>query len=141
MTLQPESAYEFTLAALCVWREARGESAEGKRAVAWVIRNRALTPSWWGSGWSGVILKPFQFSSFNSSDPNAVKWPAKGDPAWMECLNAAAEVFEGEAQDDPTRGATHYYDDSIPKPEWTRAMIPVLKVGRLNFYKETLSNV
>jgi len=63
---------------LCVWREARGEGMLGKRGVAQVIQNRANDPSWWGHDIRSVILKPWQFSSFNMADPNSEKWPAVG---------------------------------------------------------------
>ena len=36
------------LLARTVWGEARGECFRGKLAVAWVARNRAEHPRWWG---------------------------------------------------------------------------------------------
>ena len=108
---------------------------EAKRAVAWTIRNRAQNPSWWGSGYADVILKPYQFSSFNSNDPNATKLPRPSDPSWLNSMQAAKEAWWNQGPD-PTGNATHYFDDSIPKPSWTASMTPTLKVGKLNFYRE-----
>lgn len=128
---------DLTLLELCVWREARGEGFEGKRGVAWTIRNRVTHPKWWGHDWHSVILKPWQFSSFNLQDPNNTRWPADDDPSFADCCAAAVPVYNiGDT--DPTDGATHYYDTSIdfpkawgPQGEW----VNTLNVGRLKFWK------
>ena len=135
----PEQAYELILLMLCIWREARGEPMSAKHGVGWVIRNRALKSgkSWWGDSYVGVILKPWQFSSFNPSDPNAAKFPMPDDPSFGECLLAAKHVYDGTAADN-TGGATSYYDDSIAAnpPKWAATLTPSAKIGRLNFFKE-----
>lgn len=135
--MTPQEAYHFILLTLCIWREARGEDLAAKRAVAWCIRNRVTDPGWWGRSWADVVLKPYQFSSFNQGDPNATKFPGPDDAAWLNSITAAHDAFYGKG-DDPTKGATHYYDDSIAKnpPAWASKMVPTLKVGKLNFYKE-----
>jgi N-acetylmuramoyl-L-alanine amidase len=121
---------------LCVWREARGEGILGKRGVAHVIQNRADDPSWWGHDVRSVILKPWQFSSFNAADANSNKWPAEGDPSFQDCDNICEAVAAGK-DEDLTAGATSYYDVSIPAPRWTLdgSNVPTLSVGRLRFYK------
>lgn len=119
---------------LCVWREARGEGFLGKRGVAHVIRNRASEPSWWGHDIRTVILKPYQFSSFNANDPNADKWPEDADPSWADCQEAATWVLAG-TDNDITSGAQFYYDISIPEPEWAADYTLTLVAGRLRFYK------
>lgn len=131
-----DQIYEMFLLALCIWREARGEILDAKRGVAWVVRNRAAHPSWWGSDFISVILKPAQFSSFNANDPNAVKWPSPADASWIASLEIAAEVFAG-AVPDPTGGATYYFDDSIAEnpPAWAAQLEPCAKIGRLNFFR------
>src|SRR5580698_3087561 len=114
MTPQPYNTLsDLELCALCVWREARGEGLLGKRGVAHVILNRASEPGWWGSTIQSVILFPFQFSSFNPSDPNADKWPLEDDPSWMDSLNVAQDVLVNN-DSDITNGAVYYYDISIP---------------------------
>lgn len=125
------------LLALCCWREARGESMDGKLAQCWSVKNRILHPAWWGHDWSTVILKPWQYSSFNANDPNAEKWPSEADPSWGQCQEAAETVILDKISD-PTNGATHYYDISITFPkawgnenEWENT----LNVGRLKFWK------
>lgn len=134
MNFTESDLYPCFLLALVVWREARGEPVPGKLAVAWSIRNRVQHPSWWGQDWVTVILKPWQYSSFNPTDPNAVKWPSETDSAWQACLDVATQVYAGQGTD-PTSGAHSYYDDSIPPPEWTKAMTATVKVGALNFFR------
>jgi N-acetylmuramoyl-L-alanine amidase len=130
--------YELVLLAIVVWREARGESIEAKRAVAWSIRNRVQHPGWWGSGWVGVILKPFQYSSFNHNDVNAVKWPSVDDASWNDCMTVANEVYSGNCGD-TTDGATHYFDKSLDAhpPDWATdgSMVRTVDVGSLHFWK------
>jgi N-acetylmuramoyl-L-alanine amidase len=124
------------LMTLCVWREARGEGILGKRGVAQVIQNRANDPSWWGHDVRSVILKPWQFSSFNAADPNSEKWPAEGDPSFQDCAEVCAAVATGK-HEDITSGATSYYDISIPPPAWAAngSNVLTLAVGHLRFYK------
>jgi N-acetylmuramoyl-L-alanine amidase len=122
------------LLALCVWREARGEILLAKLAVAWSIRNRVMRPSWWGKTWEDVILKPWQYSSFNAKDPNATKLPHSEDLSWEASWQAAEEAFLGTGSD-PSEGATSYHDTSITPPEWTKEMIVTVKIGALIFYR------
>ncbi|HSO43463.1 MAG TPA: cell wall hydrolase, partial [Rhodospirillales bacterium] len=55
--------------AATIWGEARGESEEGKLAVASVIANRATRPGWWGRDIRSVCLATAQFSCW---------WDAQG---------------------------------------------------------------
>lgn len=127
------------LLAMCIWGEARGEGTAAKLGVACVVRNRVNLRRY-GSGYSGVILKPYQFSCFLENDPNRAKLlePTKHEtPAvWQECLGIADAVMRGAL--DMTQGATHYFDDSMIRnpPSWAAKMRPTVKFGRLNFYRE-----
>lgn len=136
----PDQAYEFSLLLLCIWREARGESDEAKQAVGWCIRNRVFRPgkTWYGDDWEDVILKPWQFSSFNASDPNATKFPLPTDPSFRSCLYAAKYAYE-QLGGDPTMGATYYFDDSLAAnpPKWAATMRRTVQIGKLIFYAET----
>lgn len=134
--MTPEDAYKVILLALCVWREARGEIVAAKYAVAFSIRNRVLHPSWWGDSWESVILKPFQYSSFNAKDPNAVKFPVPADTSWQASVAAALAAFNSTCPD-PTEGSTHYFDRSLDAspPEWTVEMIHVIDIGNLRFFR------
>ena len=142
MLLNKDQAWEFSLLALCIWREGRNQPFRAKRGIGWAVRNRVFHPtrSWWGSDWEDVILKPWQFSSFNPTDPNAVKFP--GDPhgrsveaiAWRECLSAAEDVYTSQVAD-PTGGATHYHTVGIEPPKWTQGAIFTVQLGDHLFYK------
>jgi spore germination cell wall hydrolase CwlJ-like protein len=130
------------LLSLCVWREARGEPAEGQRGVAWVVKNRTLKSSWWNGhneqNYHAVILQPFQFSSFNSQDTQSQRWPRDDDPSFVDCKTAAEGVYTGTDTEDPTAGATSYYDTSISWPAawgYEADYVNTLNVGRLKFYK------
>src|SRR5215813_5580046 len=95
------------LLALCIWREARGEGMFGRRGVGCTVRNRINAHSYFGHDYATVILKPYQFSSFNVSDTNSTRWPIDGELSWMGCLAEANEVLGG--CDDVTNGALFYY--------------------------------
>ena len=132
-----EEAWELSLLALCIWREAQGEITEAKRAVAWAIRNRVKNGVVWdGVDYPSVILKPKQFSCFNPGDPNAVKFPASNDTSWQASLMAAEAAYRGLG-DDPTGGATHYFDKSMDAapPAWAAKMTHLCDIGNFNFYK------
>ena len=129
-----EEVPKVYLTALCAWREARGESDEGIRAVLHVIDNRARKPSWWGSGHEEVVLKPYQFSSFNADDPNASKLPRSGDARFRWIMDRAALVIMRE-DEDLTGGATHYHTLEI-SPPWADGMVKCATIGSHVFYKE-----
>lgn len=138
--MNPQDAYSFILFALCIWRESRGELITTKQAVAWSIKNRVLSPGWWGHSWTGVILMPWQYSSFNHNDPNATKWPVTTDPSWTDSLTVAEQVFNADPLlPDPTHGATSYFDQSLDTdpPKWAidGSMVKTVDFGRLHFYK------
>lgn len=138
LTLTPAQMWELMLLSLCVWREARNQDYLGKIAVAWSIRNRVLKPgkTWWGDDWEEVILKPYQFSSFNPNDPNANKLP--GDPtqdkSWDASLQAATLAYMATGND-PTDGATHYYNPKVvAEPAWAKTGKFVKTIGDHRFY-------
>ena len=131
-------SYELIMLALVLWREARGESLDAKRAVAWSIRNRVRKPSWWGKDWIEVITKKFQYTSMTfAGDPNLVLWPRSIDLNWQGALSIATEVMAGQGSD-PTGGATHYFDKSLDAnpPSWSKvsSSVHTVDVGAFHFY-------
>ena len=125
-----------------LWGEARGEDLIGQIAVAWTIRNRVFdgkTKSWWGEGYAGVCLKPWQFSCWNKKDPNYVYLSGVKPIPFREFAQAkiaADHVIAGTAPD-PTGGATHYYATTMPKaPAWTVGAKQTLKLGHHVFFKD-----
>jgi spore germination cell wall hydrolase CwlJ-like protein len=115
------------LLALCVWRESRGEPDAGKLGVAYSVINRVQRPCWWGNTIHTVVLKPYQYSSFNPDDVNADLWPQDDDPSWKASQEAAQAAIGNEP--DPTEGATHYHATDIDFPKgW----------GNIAEYQQTL---
>lgn len=144
-------AYKFSVLVLAIWREARGEPFEAKLGVANVIRNRVNSSKFkqWGLGWDGVVLQPWQFSSFNppkrdpsgkviSIDSNAYQIPLANDPAMADCIKAAEMVFNGNGLDN-TNGACYYFDKSMDKnmPAWALdgSHVRTADIGSFHFYK------
>lgn len=126
------------IVALCIYREARGESPEARRAVGCVIRNRVQRPAWWGKDWFSVVTKSFQFSSFNKGEPNSVVFGAPGDPVWEDCYNAALDVING-TQPDITGGATFYFSVPIQiEPVWATKYKHLCDIGAFRFFTDLI---
>lgn len=129
------------LMAMCLWGEARGESTQGKLAVAHVIINRAggaqAIEEW--PRIRPVILKPLQFSSFNHDDPNRDKLlhAHQSDPiSWGECI-AVARLALGGFTTDLTGGAVNYLTtallESDKAPAWAKGMKVHATIGAHTF--------
>jgi len=154
--MQPVTAYDRDMAIRTLLGEARGESPDGQRAVAWVIRNRAdiarlfmgrtgRPHRLFGDGsLAGVVRAPLQFSCWNGNDPNAAiiaAWDPGRRPygALGEILD---QVVAAPAAADPTQGATHYFTAAAPRgaatwpPKWAAAMAPRGRIGAHLFYRE-----
>jgi len=108
---------EGVILRMCLWAEARGEGALGQLAVLWVIYNRALKNN---ASMKHEVLRPLQFSSFNSNDPNRAKLMTaySDDPAGWAAAEAVCVLFDSKATVDVTLGATHYYNPSVVQPKW-----------------------
>jgi spore germination cell wall hydrolase CwlJ-like protein len=122
--------------------EARGESLVGQIAVAWTIRNRVndgKAKSWWGEGYAGVCQKPYQFSCWNRNDPNFAYLSGAKQIPFREFAQAqiAADLVIAGKVPDPTRGATHYFATSMPKPPtWERGAKRTFLLGHHVFFKD-----
>lgn len=91
---------------------------EARIAIGWVIRNR-VEDSRWPDKYYQVITTPEHVSSFNEGDENR---PYVEDPlqthkdidqeAWIHTCDIAGKIINSKLSD-PTKGANHYYDDSI----------------------------
>ena len=134
--LYPEPDHDISaqpaeiLGALTVLGEARGETQAGKLAVAHVIRNRMAKS---GRSVADTVLAPWQFSCWNTGDPNrlyleeTIHKAAKNLPLdlWVRCLTAFVNA-SNKSEPDPTGGATHYCvsilwgvdDAGRRKPRW-----------------------
>lgn len=130
--------------AATLYGEARGEGEAGLEAVASVILNRVVIAKATGRKQFGdgsirsCCLKPWQFSSWNQSDPNRAKLLAldfaNPMPILAQCLAVACRAIAGELPD-TVGGATFYKTNVLPWPaEWGHAVAPVKVVGHQSFY-------
>ena len=133
---------ETKLLALCIYGEARGEPMASRLGCASVIMNRKKAGGWYGSTIRDVILKPKQFSCFNSNDPNyiglmaiASNWERMydKDKALRECFSIAYAVVEGDMPDN-VLGATHYKTIKCVA-SWAASMQLVATLGHHEFYR------
>jgi len=128
--LVPDSA----LATICIWQEARGESYEGKLAVAEVIRNRMNRNDSSDGTVAGTVLRPFQFSGFGAQDSNLI--PSfkidDTDPVVIDCLRAWNE----SRNTNRANGAVLYYAKTIAPPGWVKNCVQVAEIGHHLFFVE-----
>jgi hypothetical protein len=135
MPLAP--TYDIEIGARTVFAEARGEGQEGMRAVAWAIVNRHDSGKWYsGESLAECCLMPFQFSCWNTNDPNRIAAAriADNDPLLALCRGYIQSAMLN-AGDDPTHGATHYVAETIPLPEWAKNAMQTAHIGRHIFFK------
>jgi spore germination cell wall hydrolase CwlJ-like protein len=137
------------LLAMLLFGEARGESRQAIRAVAQVAVNRARFPhTVFGSRPYGsfednlrlVILQPKQFSCFLPGDPNYPKVlrPLQYEEAWVwrMCLDIARDAIrDHRGADAVTANSDHYFDDSLPRPNWADPARQTVEIGRLRFFR------
>ncbi len=125
------------LIARTVFGEARGETHQGKVAVAWVIKNRVDNPSWWGTTVQEVCLNPFQFSCWNRRDPNHDTTLATplDDERLAEIVQLCDGVSAGRIKD-PTNGADSYCETPLRHQlAWAKHRSPTAVIGHHTFYK------
>lgn len=94
---------------------------EGKVAVAAVVLNRVERPGF-PKTVKGVAHQPLQFSCYNK---NVRKRLYYGDiPQWA--WDAARAAARGQ---DPSNGATHYFNPYLVRPSWARNMRFIKRIG------------
>lgn len=135
------SERSIEIVAKTIYGEARGEyySQNGGLssliAVANVIYNRFNQSG--EKCVENVCVKPKQFSCWNSNDPNlaVIENVTEIDPVYRICQQTAVNVLS-ENWPDITKGATHYYSDSLKNsPYWAVGVDPTVKIGKHIFLK------
>ena len=131
---------EVDILARTLWGEARNQGNEGMEAVANVVLNRVRYAQekngfWWGDDIIQVCQKAYQFSCWNSSDPNSRKARAVDtrDLYFVTALRIARRAVI-DALSDNTNGATHYHTTAI-KPYWAKGVTPCARIGDHVFYR------
>lgn len=104
-------------------------------AVAWVIRNR-VEAGYFGKGYTGVCLKPSQFSCWNSTRPEKITISPK-DRRWRMCIDVANYVMAAPAIFNPLPAVTHYFNPVLCWPDWVKNMTQIHYNLQLNhiFFK------
>lgn len=125
---------DYEIMAKTIFGEARGEERTGQLAVACCIFNRFKSKKWFSaSSVAGVCQKPYQFSCWNKSDPNAQKIANLSYATYSKYFDVIKEALEF----DITNGATHYYaPKSCPKPKWAEGKKPCYICGNHEFFKD-----
>jgi hypothetical protein len=147
----------FTLA---LGREAGNQKDDAIMCVACSIRNRVLRPNFWnwGSDYESVLEKKWAYSSIEgpANDPNLLKYPNLNAEPWERCLAIAELVYAGGVND-PTDGATHYFDISLDpeqpgglslgkpdrRPSWgtNGSMVHTYDCGSFHFFRPAVINL
>ncbi len=138
----PASADQDTVTlAKTLWGEARGEDKPGMEAVAAVIINRLNSRYRGRTSASAVCTDPFQFSCWNTSDPNRAKLAridSQPDDDFRTALEISQRALAGGLSD-PTFGARHYVSTLLPaalRPDWLRDKRPCRVIGHHEFYND-----
>jgi N-acetylmuramoyl-L-alanine amidase len=154
--LEPLSdAQVFTVV---LYGEVRSEPLTGIVAVANVVRNRVKAdlhndgkPDWWGEGYRGVLLKPWQFSCLHpqggfrnyervkalAADLAAGK---SGDAKYLTCAWVArgvlGDILPADLKGCDVKGANHYHTAALtPRPTWAQNRTPLVQIGSHVFYQ------
>ncbi|WP_217705670.1 cell wall hydrolase [Peristeroidobacter soli] len=138
----PEPADELSALAKTMWGEARGEGAEGMSAVAHVVLNRVARQTYWGKTVAAVCLRPYQFSCWNTDDPNRSQLLklTSANGIYSLALQLAQQLRDLDpterARQDTTSGATHYHARTITPPRWARGRTPCARIRNHLFYRD-----
>ena len=124
------------IAILTIRQEAEAESFEGKVAVAEVIWRRTQQKYNSNGTVIGTCLRAYQFSGWNTSDPNRIRCMMSDDEELIiqDCKRAWKTVQEGS---NITNGALLYYNPKVIKipPDWVKNCDQVVVIGNHTFYK------
>jgi hypothetical protein len=132
-------AYEISMLALMIWREARNSSSDAQFQVGWTVRNRVDNPKWWGETYSEVITKKWQYSSMAApGDKQLILYPSVADDRFIHCLEIAFAIYFSRYYGGNSRPkfpeADSYYDDSIKPPSWATKDKYLGMIDRFAFY-------
>ena len=113
-----------------LYLEARGEGADGIRAVATVIYNRAKAKN---KSFEAICLQPKQFSCWNGSKSRVIT--PKNDldrKAYNLCIKIEESLLNGNFE--PLGDWTHYYAYKVCAPKWARGA-KTTTIGNHKFLK------
>lgn len=120
-------------ASMTIWLEARGETYEGKLALAEVILNRR-NAGHWGDTIAEVVLSPSQFSCWNTNGNRRSVAVLQNDEAqYQDCVRAWQAARAGSKT---VHGATMYYNPAgvLQRPAWAKQELLLAVIGNHRFY-------
>lgn len=120
------------LGIVTLFQEAEGESYPGKVAVAEVILRRTARRYMSDGTVAGTVLRPFQFSGWNTGSTNRIRSLKLNDddPAVRECIRAWNHAKAGS---NTTGNAVHYFNPELCFPDWARGAEVVAEIGNHRF--------
>jgi N-acetylmuramoyl-L-alanine amidase len=127
---------EIGCLALTIYYEARGEPEVGKRAVGYVVMNRARS-----GGFPGDVCGVVQQGGERRHQCQFSWWcdglsdRPRDREALRQSLSLAQAIYHG-CVPDPTRGALWFHSTGV-KPAWSRTSGPGKRIGRHVFYRGT----
>ena len=126
-------------AIMTIAMEASAEPPEGKLAVAEVIRDRTLLRYHSDGTVASTVLRPYQFSGWNTGDPNRLRTASLslGGKVFTECAQAWIKACSEHTS--VAKGAVLYHALTVdPLPQWAIAagVRLVVVVGRHQFYTD-----
>jgi spore germination cell wall hydrolase CwlJ-like protein len=124
-----------------IYHEARGEGQKGMIAVGYVTLNRVKRSEFPNTicdvvkegRYRNGIPKRYQcqFTWWCDGRPDTVR---KDSEQWKNSLSIAVDLFNGELND-PTKGATHYFNYNIVSPRWQYALAKTTVIRNHAFYR------
>ncbi len=132
---------DIELLTLVMYGEARGEGLDGMLAVGSVVLNR-VKQKVYGNGIKGVILKKYQFSTFNERDPNReslirIAFDFKSHLESFLTLRAGYWVAKGllEGYLHSNVGDANHYNTKGVDPKWDDNMTLIRVIGNHEFFE------
>jgi hypothetical protein len=118
-----------------VWGEAEGEGERGMKAVAWVIKNRALRSNGmgWGTTIEDVCTWRAQFDCWNKRRERMMTLQWQTNPEKM-ALSVAQGVLMDQIPDE-LGGARWFHTVSMVPPDWTARLTYAGTIGNHVFYR------
>lgn len=122
---------EYSLLALTIFHEARGESSLAQQAVLEVVLNRTSSTK----SVKDVILAPYQFSFTMVTGWFAI--PAEELYTYVQLVKRYEKNIRNGKRVLPK--GTKYYHAHYVNPSWAGKMVKVASIGGHKFYKQTVS--
>lgn len=117
---------------ITVFAEARGEEYRGKLAVAEVIVRRTARKFFSDGTVVGTVLRPMQFSCWNTRDPNRLSAALADDTDSV--VRACIEAWhDAQLGSNVTNGALYYHNPKLSGPPWGELGRLTVSIGKHDF--------